>query len=173
MDWMGDNAKQIDAKDAETYFKTKFPILLRDEFVEIVFKSGRDFTVFTNLRLLKVDVKGMTGKKVEFLTIPYGSIDAFAVQTAGKFMDRDTEMKLHLSKLGDYSKITQDFAKDNANLWAIQKVWCLFCYYYWYILLSCNDHGTTSFELNIFLFPTVWTIEIKMQYTHRSFVITF
>jgi len=124
MDWMGDNAKQIDAKDAETYFKTKFPILLRDEFVEIVFKSGRDFTVFTNLRLLKVDVKGMTGKKVEFLTIPYGSIDAFAVQTAGKFMDRDTEMKLHLSKLGDYSKITQDFAKDNANLWAIQKVLC-------------------------------------------------
>jgi len=121
---MGDNAKQIDSKDAETYFKTKFPILLRDEVVEIVFKSGRDFTVFTNFRLLKVDVKGLSGKKVEFLTIPYDSIDAFAVQTAGKFLDRDTEMKLHLSKLGDYSKITQDFAKDKANLWAVQKVLC-------------------------------------------------
>lgn len=124
MDWMGDNAKQINNLEAETHFKTKFPILLRDERVEIVFQSGRDFTIFTNVRMLRVDVKGISGKRVEFLTIPYGSIDAFAVQTAGKYLDRDTELKLHLSKLGDYSYIKQDFAKKKANLWAIQKVLC-------------------------------------------------
>lgn len=93
MDWMGDNAKQINTLEAETHFKTKFPILLRDERVEIVFQSGRDFTIFTNVRMLRVDVKGISGKRVEFLTIPYGSIDAFAVQTAGKYLDRDTELK--------------------------------------------------------------------------------
>jgi len=92
MDWMGDNAHQIDAKEAENHFKTNFPILLEDEVVEIVFKSGRDFKVFTNKRILMVDVKGITGKKIEFLTILYSSIHAFSVQTAGKFMDRDTEM---------------------------------------------------------------------------------
>jgi len=121
---MGDNAHQIDAKEAENHFKTNFPILLEDEVVEIVFKSGRDFKVFTNKRILMVDVKGITGKKIEFLTILYSSIHAFSVQTAGKFMDRDTEMVLYLNKLGEYSKITQDFRKGKANLWAIQKVLC-------------------------------------------------
>jgi hypothetical protein len=38
MDWLGDNAHQMDAKEAENQFKTSFPILLESEVVELVFK---------------------------------------------------------------------------------------------------------------------------------------
>ncbi|MGK3734168.1 MAG: hypothetical protein ACI8RD_014929 [Bacillariaceae sp.] len=38
MDWLGDNAHQMDAKEAENHFKTSFPILLESEVVELVFK---------------------------------------------------------------------------------------------------------------------------------------
>lgn len=71
IDWMGDNAKQVDAKAVEERLKTEFPILLAHETVELAFQSGRDLKVFTNVRVLLMDVKGLVGKKIEFLTIPY------------------------------------------------------------------------------------------------------
>jgi Bacterial PH domain len=70
VDWLGDNAKQIVAADVEKMFKTDYPILLGDEKVELAFKSGRDTTCFTSRRMLIVDVKGMFGKKIEFVTVP-------------------------------------------------------------------------------------------------------
>jgi hypothetical protein len=90
IDWLGDNAHQVDAKVMERHFKEEFPILLADEKVEIAFKSGRDSTAFTDKRILMVDVKGVVGKKIEFLTILYSSVHAFFVQTAGALLDRDT-----------------------------------------------------------------------------------
>jgi hypothetical protein len=101
IDWLGDNAKQIDAKEAERIFKTDFPILLRDEKVEIAFKSGRDTTFFTDKRMVIVDVKGIVGKKIEFRTVLYSSIQGFSVQTAGAFIDRDTEMVLYTNMVSN------------------------------------------------------------------------
>jgi len=124
IDWLGDNAKQVDAKEIETQFKTEFPILCGDEVVQIAFKSGRDTKCFTNRRILMVDVKGVFGKKIEFLSIPYGSIHGFSVQTAGALIDRDTELKLYTNMVGSLYEINQDFRHGKANLWAIQKVLC-------------------------------------------------
>jgi len=124
LDWLGDNAKQIDAKEVESQFKTVFPILCQGETVQIAFKSGRDTTCFTNRRVLIVDVKGITGSKIEFLTVPYGSIHGFSVQTAGAFLDRDTELVIYTNMLGELYEINQDFRNGKANLWAIQKVLC-------------------------------------------------
>ena len=124
LDWLGDNAKQVHAPDVEIKFKTKYPILLKDEKVELAFKSGRDTTCFTTQRILMVDVKGITGQKIEFLTIPYGSIHGFAVQTAGALIDRDTELKLYTNAIGTLNEINQDFRHGKANLFAIQKCLC-------------------------------------------------
>jgi hypothetical protein len=124
VDWLGDNAKQVDAQEIENHFKTEFPILLQDEKVELAFKSGRDTKAFTNRRVLLVDVKGLVGKKIEFLTIPYSSIHGFYVQTAGKLLDRDTELRLYTNMIGEHYQINQDFRHGKANLWAIQKVLC-------------------------------------------------
>ena len=124
IDWLGDNAQQVDAPTVEQRFKTEFPILLQDETVELAFRSGRDTIAFTSRRVLFVDVKGLTGKKIEFLTIPYSSIHAFYVQTAGAVMDRDTELRLYTNMLGELYQINQDFRNGKANLWAIQKFLC-------------------------------------------------
>ena len=43
-----------------------------------------------------VDVQGVSGKKVEYLSVPYKSIKYFSVETAGGF-DRDSELKVWVS----------------------------------------------------------------------------
>jgi hypothetical protein len=121
IDWFGDNAKQIQATEVESTFKNEMPILLNDETVQIAFKSGRDYTVFTDKRLLIVDVKGAFGKKVEFKTILWKSIHSYSIQTAGALLDRDMEMEIYTNILG-WGTITQDFRHGKADLFAIQRV---------------------------------------------------
>ena len=64
IDWLGDNAKQVDAKTVEAKLKTEFPVLLDDEKVLLAFQSGRDFKVFTDRRIFMMDVKGLVGECV-------------------------------------------------------------------------------------------------------------
>jgi hypothetical protein len=59
-------------------------------------KTIRDAAVFTDKRILIADKQGLTGKKVEYCTIPYKSIVTYAIETAGTF-DLDSEIKLVLS----------------------------------------------------------------------------
>ena len=66
IDWFGDNAKQISASEVDQMLKTEMPVLLSNETVELAFKSGRDYTVITDKRLMLVDVQGLTGKKVRW-----------------------------------------------------------------------------------------------------------
>jgi hypothetical protein len=55
--------------------------------------------VFTNKRLIAVNVQGMTGKKRDFTSLPYSKVQALSVETAGAF-DRDAELDLWFSGLG-------------------------------------------------------------------------
>ena len=120
-DWLRDNAMQVDPRTIEDQFKTTFPILLADEQVELAFKSGRDTKIFTNRRLLLVNVKGLVGKQIEFLTVPYRSIHAFYVQTPGALLDRNSELRIFTNMLA-LSFIDQNFRSTKVNLWAVQKV---------------------------------------------------
>jgi len=70
--------------------------LLAEESVIYAFETIRDFIVFTNWRLLYVNVQGLTGSKKSYLTIPYRSITSFAIESAGTF-DLDAEVKIALS----------------------------------------------------------------------------
>ena len=53
------------------------PILIEGETIIKSFKLIRDMFVFTNKRLILVDKQGVTGSKVDFMTIPYKSITTF------------------------------------------------------------------------------------------------
>ena len=75
--------------------------------------------VLTTYRLLVIDVQGVSGKKVEFRSVPYASLWAFAVETAGR-MDLDAEMQLWTDAPG-LSRIKQDFQKSRADVYAIQR----------------------------------------------------
>ena len=123
IDWFGDNAKQVSSEQVEETFKTTMPVLLNEEKVQVAFKSGRDYTIFTDMRVMIVDVQGFHGKKIEFCTVLWKGIHSFSVQTAGAFLDRDVEMSLFTNIL-DLGTIKQDFRQGKSDLFTIQKVLC-------------------------------------------------
>ena len=61
-------------------------LLIADEKVEFAFKTLRDQLVFTNKRIISIDVQGITGKRKSFATMPYSKIQYFSIQTPG-FME--------------------------------------------------------------------------------------
>jgi hypothetical protein len=74
-------------------------LLIDGENVIDSYVSMRDRVVFTNKRIISVNVQGLTGKKVDYTSIPYSRIQAYSVETAG-FFDLDAELDLFLSGLG-------------------------------------------------------------------------
>ena len=52
--------------------------------------------MFTDKRILIADRQGITGKKIEYFSVPYRSIVTYAIETAGT-LDLDAEIKLVLS----------------------------------------------------------------------------
>jgi Bacterial PH domain len=75
------------------------PLLIPEERLVSCFKAVRDFVVFTDKRLIAVNVQGITGKKRDFTSLPYSKIQAFSIETAGTF-DLDAELDLWFSGLG-------------------------------------------------------------------------
>ena len=71
-------------------------LLISDEQIELGFKLFRDLFMFTNKRLILVDVQGLTGSKSEYLSLPYKNISRFSLETAGTF-DLDAELKIWIS----------------------------------------------------------------------------
>lgn len=70
--------------------------LSKDEEVHLVYRTIRDYIAFTEMRILYVNAQGITGRKKEYLTVPYRAINAFAIETAGTF-DLDAEVKIYIS----------------------------------------------------------------------------
>ena len=57
------------------------------------FQTIRDQVVFTNKRIMVVNVQGITGKKISYLSYPYSKVQYFGIETAG-FLDIDSELIL-------------------------------------------------------------------------------
>jgi hypothetical protein len=76
------------------------PLLIQGEQVLWAFKSVRDVVVFTDKRIIAVNVQGFTGRKKDFTMLPYSKIQVFSVETAGTF-DTDAELDLWFSAAGN------------------------------------------------------------------------
>jgi hypothetical protein len=113
------NAKEVEVKDLE---KDLSGVIVKGEEVKFAFKVIRDYFVFTTRRLVLVDKQGMTGKKVEYHSLPYKSITHFAVETAGRF-DRDSELKIWIS--GKDDPIVKEFKK-GTDIVKLQKALAVF-----------------------------------------------
>lgn len=109
------NASQVSAKELEKEFG---PMLTDNEQIEQAFAIFRDKWVFTNKRLIILNVQGMTGKKREYMTIPYRAIVRYSIETAGTF-DLDAELKIWLSSMEH--PFEQNF-KASSDLPAIQRL---------------------------------------------------
>ncbi|WP_138417101.1 PH domain-containing protein [Aquibacillus sediminis] len=101
------NASEVDIKKVETDLEN---VLTDNEKLQNAFKIIRDLIVFTDKRLILIDKQGMTGKKVEYHSIPYGSVTHFSVETAGNF-DLDAELKIWIS--GSAEPVSKEFRKDD------------------------------------------------------------
>lgn len=73
--------------------KEVYSFFVPDEKVIQAFKTIRDQVIFTNRRILVVNVQGITGKKVSYFSYPYSKITSFGVETAG-VLDIDSELKI-------------------------------------------------------------------------------
>ncbi len=58
-------------------------LLIEGEHAVAAFKSVRDQLVFTNRRIISIDVQGITGKRKMFSSLPYSRIQLYTVQTPG------------------------------------------------------------------------------------------
>ncbi|WP_411290168.1 PH domain-containing protein [Sphingorhabdus sp.] len=92
-------------------------LLLTDEKVIGAYKAMRDGVVFTNKRVIVVNVQGITGKKKDYTSLPYSKIVAFSVETAGSF-DLDSELEMYFSGLG---KVKLEFT-GQSNVVEISKI---------------------------------------------------
>lgn len=58
-------------------------LLVRDEQVIYAFQTIRDQLVFTDKRIIAIDVQGLTGRKKSFSIMPYSKVQYFSIQTPG------------------------------------------------------------------------------------------
>jgi hypothetical protein len=70
--------------------------------------KGRDHEMFTTKRILIRDKRGTTGKRIRYVSVPYSSIRAFSIETAGS-VDADQELKVYARGIG---KVSMDFVCD-------------------------------------------------------------
>jgi hypothetical protein len=87
------SASDLDAGQAEAEFRH---VLIEGEAVLAAFRTIRDSILLTNLRLIYVNVQGITGSKIEYQSIPWRSVLRFSIETAGTF-DLDADMKIWVS----------------------------------------------------------------------------
>jgi len=99
------NASEVDLNEIQKEFAD---ILVEGEQLEKAFCVIRDKWVFTNKRLILLDVQGVTGSKRDYLTIPYKST-----------LDDDCEMKIFIK--GTQTFVKKEFSR-KTNIKELQKL---------------------------------------------------
>lgn len=94
-------------------------LLAKSERIERAYKLIRDLFIFTDKRLILVDIQGITGKKIAYHSIPYKNISHFSIETAGNF-DLDAELKIWVSGMGT-SPLEKKFNK-NLDIYKLQSI---------------------------------------------------
>lgn len=117
----------IDFKNAEflklkpvnnsAYSEWISPMFVPGEEIIGTYQALRDGVVFTNKRIIAINVQGITGKKKDFTSLPYSKIQAYSVETAGA-LDLDSELELWFSGIG---KVKLEFVS-RANVSEICKM---------------------------------------------------
>ena len=74
-------------------------LLIPGETIVSSYQSMRDGVVFTNKRIIAVNVQGFTGSKKDYTSLPYKNIVAYSVETSGT-LDLDSELEIYFSALG-------------------------------------------------------------------------
>ncbi len=98
------NLKEI---NIEKVRKEVMNFLIRNEDIIQAFETIRDQVVFTTKRIFVINVQGITGKKIAYISYPYSKIQYFGIETAG-MLDIDSEL---IIAFNDGNKLSFDFKK--------------------------------------------------------------
>lgn len=109
------NASEVSAENIGQKYEK---LLIENEVVELAFELYRDSFLFTNKRLILVDVQGTTGRKIEYKSLPYSKISRFSLETAGTF-DLDAELKIWISS-ENIPSVSKNFNK-SVDVYKIQR----------------------------------------------------
>lgn len=116
------NAGAVSSSELQTEYAQLFT---DGESVEAGFKLMRDLFIFTNKRLILIDKQGITGRKVEYMSVGYKNISRFSVENSGSF-DLDAELKIWISSKEEPS-IVKKFNK-SVNIFEVQKILAKYLY---------------------------------------------
>lgn len=95
IDFKNDSLFKLKKVDTNKFNDEISGLLIDGEHIIGCYQDIRDHVIFTNKRIISVNVQGITGKKRDFTSLPYAKISAFSVETAGTF-DLDSELDLFL-----------------------------------------------------------------------------
>ncbi len=109
------NSSEVPAAQLQAEYA---PILMPGEQVLKGYMLVRDAFIFTDKRLILVDRQGLTGKKVEYQSVPYRAVVRFAIETAGTF-DLDAELRIWLASTAE--PVSRQFTKQ-VNVYEVQQM---------------------------------------------------
>ena len=102
------NASKVDIEKVKQEYAK---ILAAGEHIDKAYRVIRDLLIFTDKRLILINVQGITGKKVEYHSIPYRSIRQFVVASTGHF-ELEAELKIYVADMGT-KPLALTFGKDD------------------------------------------------------------
>ena len=100
-----------------TFASSVEPMLVDGEQIISTYQGIRDGVVFTNKRIIAINIQGLTGKKKDLTSMPYSKIQVYSVETAG-VLDLDSELELWFSGVG---KVKLEFTS-NSNVSEICRI---------------------------------------------------
>ena len=110
------NAGSVDTNKLKEQYAQ---LLIENEEIELGFKLIRDTFIFTNKRLILINIQNLTGSKIEYFSVAYKSISRFSIETTGMF-DLDAELKIWIGSEEEPS-ITKQFNR-SVNVYDVQRI---------------------------------------------------
>ena len=99
IDFQNKKLFKLKPEDLNAGFVAVKELLIENESVIDSYVSMRDRVVFTNKRIISINVQGITGTKKDYTSIPYSKIQTYSVETAG-LLDLDAELDIWISGIG-------------------------------------------------------------------------
>ncbi|MBW4661586.1 MAG: PH domain-containing protein [Drouetiella hepatica Uher 2000/2452] len=92
--WAAPTTHNKNALQLEGLRKSSRKFLLEKETLLPVFKTVRDHLVFTSKRIIGANVQELSGKKVDYTSIPYSKIQTVSVESSDT-LDRDCQLEIY------------------------------------------------------------------------------
>lgn len=93
IDFDSHSAFKLKQVPKNNFYSLVQPLMIDDEQIISAYETVRDGIVFTNYRIIALNIQGISGKKVDITSLPYKNIQIFSVENAG-VADSDAELDL-------------------------------------------------------------------------------